>query len=115
MMDGKIFLLPMVIYRDYTNQDFLFYMNNYVKEKGRLKREDVLEIVKEMPSSNVANYIFQNNRAGSFQNKTSDWGLNQPSNSNGAVYADLDNDGDLDLVVNNINQPAFIYKNEAQR
>ena len=101
--------------RDYTNQDFLFYMNNYVKEKGRLRREDVLEIVKEMPSSNVANYIFQNNKAGSFQNKASDWGLNQPSNSNGAVYADLDNDGDLDLVVNNINQPAFIYQNEAQK
>jgi len=102
-------------FRDYTNLDFLYYMNNYVKEKGRLMREDVLEIVKEMPSSNVANYIFQNNKAGSFQNKTSGWGLNQPSNSNGAVYADLDNDGDLDLIVNNINQPAFIYQNEAQR
>ena len=101
--------------RDYTNQDFLYYMNNYVKEKGRLVREDVLEIVKEMPSSNVANYIFKNNKNGSFQNKTSDWGLNKPSNSNGAVYADLDNDGDLDLVVNNINKPAFIYLNEAQR
>lgn len=102
-------------FRDYTNQDFLFYMNNYVKEKGRLVREDVLQIVKAMPSSNVSNYIFHNNRAGSFQNQTSAWGLNHPSNSNGAVYADLDNDGDLDLVVNNINQPAFIYQNEAQK
>ena len=100
--------------RDYTNQDFLFYMNNYVKEKGRLKREDVLEIVKAMPSSNVSNYVFHNSKAGSFQNKTHDWGIDQPSNSNGAIYADLDNDGDLDLVVNNINQPAFIYQNEAQ-
>src|SRR5688500_4719879 len=98
-------------YRDYTNQDFLFYMNNYVKEKGRLMREDVLEIVKEMPSSNVSNYIFQNNKVGEFQNQTADWGLNQPSNSNGAVYTDLDNDGDLDLVVNNINKAAFIYQN----
>jgi hypothetical protein len=101
--------------RDYTNQDFLFYMNNYVKEKGRLKREDVLEIVKEMPSSNVTNYIFHNDTTGGFQSKDAEWGLNQPSNSNGAVYADLDNDGDLDLVVNNINQPAFIYQNEAQQ
>src|SRR5215204_2410438 len=101
--------------RDYTNQDFLFYMNNYVKEKGRLKREDVLEIVKQMPSSNVTNYIFQNSKTGGFENKSHDWGLDQPSNSNGAVYADLDNDGDLDLVVNNINKSAFIYQNEAQK
>lgn len=102
-------------HRDYTNQDFLFYMNNYVKEKGRLMREDVLEIVKQMPSSNVANYIFQNNKRGGFRNKTGDWGLEEPSNSNGAAYADLDNDGDLDLIVNNINKPAFIYKNESRQ
>ena len=99
--------------RDYTNQDFLFYMNSFVKEKGRLKREDVLQIVNQMPSSNVSNYIFANGRLGNFQNKTAEWGLDQPSNSNGATYADLDNDGDLDLVVNNINQPAFVYRNEA--
>ena len=85
-------------------------MNEYVQEKGRLKREDVMDIVKEMPSSNVVNYIFQNKQGSEFQNKNQDWGINQPSNSNGAVYADLDNDGDLDLVVNNINQPAFIYQ-----
>lgn len=100
-------------HRDYTNQDFLFYMNNYVKEKGRLVREDVLEIVKQMPSSNVANYIFHNDKTGSFENKTDAWGLKEPSNSNGAVYADLDNDGDLDLVVNNIQKAASVYRNEA--
>ena len=102
-------------FRDYTNLDFLYYMNNYVQEKGRLMRDDVMEIVKEMPSSNVVNYIFQNNKDGTFQNRTASWGINQPSNSNGAVYTDLDNDGDLDLVVNNINQPAFIYQNEGQK
>jgi enediyne biosynthesis protein E4 len=101
--------------RDYTNLDFLFYMNNYVQEKGRLMREDVMEIVKQMPSSNVVNYIYQNNRDGKFENKTKSWRMNRSSNSNGAVYADLDNDGDLDIVVNNINQPAFIYQNEAQK
>ena len=74
-----------------------------------------MEIIKEMPSSNVVNYIFQNKNGQRFQKQNQDWGINQPSNSNGAIYADLDNDGDLDLVVNNINQPAFIYRNESQK
>jgi len=102
-------------YRDYTNLDFINFMNDYVKEKGRLQREDVMQLVKEMPSSNVTNYIFKNNQGHSFQNNNQDWGIDQASNSNGAIYADLDNDGDLDLVVNNINQPAFIYRNESQK
>lgn len=102
-------------YRDYTNLDFINYMNEYVKTKGRLQREDVMDIIKQMPSSNVMNYIFKNKQGGIFENKTSSWGLDQHSNSNGSVYADLDNDGDLDLVVNNINQPAFVYENESQK
>lgn len=102
-------------YRDYTNLDFINYMNEYVQEKGRLQREDVMDIIKNMPSSNVVNYIFQNKQGGEFQNKNADWGVNQHSNSNGALYADLDNDGDLDLVVNNINQHAFVYRNESQK
>ncbi|MES1224518.1 MAG: VCBS repeat-containing protein, partial [Bacteroidota bacterium] len=102
-------------YRDYTNLDFINYMNDYVEKKGRLQREDVMDIIKEMPSSNVINYIFQNKHDKTFQDKNKDWGITQTSNSNGAVYADLDNDGDLDLVVNNINLPAFIYRNESQK
>jgi hypothetical protein len=102
-------------YRDYTNLDFINYMNEYVKGKGKLQRENVMEIIKEMPSSNVVNYIFQNKEGREFQNNNQHWGINQSSNSNGAIYADLDNDGDLDLVVNNINQPAFIYRNESQK
>jgi len=102
-------------YRDYTNLDFINYMNDYVKERGRLQREDVMELIKGMPSSNVTNYIFQNKQGHSFQNNNQSWGITEASNSNGAIYADLDNDGDLDLVVNNINQPAFIYKNESQK
>ncbi|WP_276500739.1 VCBS repeat-containing protein [Terrimonas pollutisoli] len=102
-------------FRDYTNLDFINYMNEYVEEKGRLQREDVMDIIKNMPSSNVVNYIFQNKQGDTFQNKSKEWGITQHSNSNGALYADLDNDGDLDLVVNNINQPAFIYRNEAMK
>lgn len=100
--------------RDYNNQDFLKYMDNYVQTSGgQLKREDLLNMVKNMPSSNLTNYIFQNNRDLSFQNKTNSWGINQAANSSGAVYSDLDNDGDLDLVINNINSPAFVYENQA--
>lgn len=98
-------------FRDYTNLDFIKYMNDIVAAKGRLKREDVIEIINHMPSSNVVNYIFSNQNGIQFSNATREWGLYKSSNSNGAIYSDLDNDGDLDLVVNNINQPAFVYKN----
>jgi len=100
-------------FHDYTNMDFVKYMDNYVQQKGRLVREDVLDIITKMPASNVVNYVFKNQNGDSFSNETSTWGMNRPSNSNGSAYADLDNDGDLDMVVNNINQPVFIYRNEA--
>lgn len=100
-------------HRDYTNQDFLKYMADYIKKYQGLKRENVLELVYSMPSSNVVNYVFQNTGGITFQNQTSSWGLDQVANSNGAVYADLDNDGDLDLIVNNVSLPAFVYRNES--
>ncbi|MBG9378181.1 VCBS repeat-containing protein [Panacibacter sp. DH6] len=102
-------------YRDYTNLDFINYMNSYVEARGRLQREDVMEIIKKMPSSNVVNYMFRNKQGSGFTNAATEWGMNQHSNSNGAAYADLDNDGDLDIVVNNINLPAFLYKNESEK
>lgn len=96
--------------RDYTNMDFIMYMNEVPQTQVRLSREDVLNMIQKMPSSNVVNYVFKNNGL-TFTNVTNSWGINIPSNSNGAAYADLDNDGDLDLIVNNINLPAFIYRN----
>ncbi|WP_221394173.1 VCBS repeat-containing protein [Dyadobacter sp. NIV53] len=102
--------------RDFTNMDFVKYMGDHLKRKeGQVKREDVLELVYKMPSSNMKNYLFQNNKNLTFNNVAENWGLSQISNSGGAAYADLDNDGDLDLVVNNINIPAFIYQNESDK
>jgi enediyne biosynthesis protein E4 len=100
--------------RDYTNLDFIKYMNDFTAEKqGLMNRERALELVNQMPSSNVTNYLFKNNGDLTFKNMVSSWGTNQTSNSHGAAYSDLDNDGDLDLVVNNINQNAFIYQNQS--
>jgi hypothetical protein len=98
--------------RDFTNMDFIKYMNDYIKSAQRLEKSDVLKLIDSMPASNVINYLFKNNGNLTFTDVTRQWGINIPSNSNGAVYADLDNDGDLDLITNNINQPAFIYENQ---
>ncbi|WP_332912965.1 ASPIC/UnbV domain-containing protein [Algoriphagus boritolerans] len=89
-------------------------MDNYVRTAGgQLKREDLLNLVKSMSSSNLKNYTFKNNGDLTFENVSASWGLTQNANSNGAAYADLDNDGDLDLIINNINAPAFVYENLA--
>lgn len=99
--------------RDYTNMDFLNYMNSKLENKsGGVFRQDLLNILKQMPSSDIMSYFFKNNGNLIFSNVSRQWGIDSFSNSNGAAYADLDNDGDLDLVVNNIDKPAFIYRNE---
>lgn len=101
------------VLRDFTNMDFVKYTGDFLQNNtGNLRRQTLLEMVHKMPSSDVTNYMFKNNADLTFANIGSKWGFNNSSNSNGAAYADLDNDGDLDLVVNNINQPAFIYRNE---
>lgn len=102
--------------RDYTNLDFLKYMGDYVQNnQGNIQRDNVLELVQKIPASNLTNYMFKNQGDLSFKNLSQAWGIAQNANSNGAAYSDLDNDGDLDLVVNNINLPAFIYQNEADK
>jgi enediyne biosynthesis protein E4 len=100
--------------RDYNNQDFLKYMDDYVRTSGgQLKREDLLNLVKSMTSSNLVNYTYRNKGDLTFEKVSNSWGLSHNSNSTGAAYSDLDNDGDLDLIVNNTNSPAFIFENLA--
>ncbi|WP_315820791.1 hypothetical protein [Paraflavitalea speifideaquila] len=61
--------------RDFTNMDFIKYMNDYTQSKGRLRREEVLELVHQIPASNIVNYLFVNNGNGSFTNTTQAWGI----------------------------------------
>ena len=98
--------------RDYTNKDFLRYWGDY-KIKRAVDKEPfrLMDLIKEMPSTKLLSYIFRNNHDLTFTKMQEAWGITYPTISSGAVYADLDNDGDLDLVVNNINDQAFIYQN----
>ncbi|MFI5128843.1 MAG: VCBS repeat-containing protein [Chitinophagales bacterium] len=100
--------------RDYTNKDFLKYWGDYLVNQV-VKRDSInySEIIKLMPSTLVPHYAFRNNGDLSFKDMSVDWGLNQAVLSNGAAYADLDNDGDLDIIVNNINAAAGIFRNES--
>lgn len=102
--------------RDYTDMDFIKYMNDYMQHNsGEIRRQNVLNLVHQIPSSDLINYMFRNNGDLTFSNVSAEWGFNIPSNSNGGVYADLDNDGALDLVISNINKPAFIYHNQSAK
>ncbi|RXK49725.1 VCBS repeat-containing protein [Aquirufa rosea] len=100
--------------RDYTNLDFLKYMGDYVQNnQTSIQRQNVLELVQKMPASNISNYMFKNQQNGLFNQVTQAWGMENTSNSNGAAFADLDGDGDLEIIVNNINKPAFIFENKS--
>jgi hypothetical protein len=102
--------------RDYTNMDFLKFAVADAKiaaAKQGNQNFQTYELVQQMPSNKLTNYIFQNNQNLTFTNKTNDWGIYKLTVSNAAAYADLDNDGDMDLVVCNNNEPALIYRNNA--
>ncbi len=94
--------------------------NKWVKDNpnsGEVTIWDILDLDKTLsllPSEKLSNYAYKNNGNYNFESISKDWGLDNKSFSNGASYVDLDNDGDLDLIVNNINEEAFIYRNNSK-
>ncbi len=92
--------------------DFQTKMHNARRiNDNELAQKRTQEILNDLSGYKISNYIFMNNRDLTFSDKTSDWGMDYPGYSYGAVYADLNNNGRLDLVVNNTNAPAFIFEN----
>ncbi|MDH4295495.1 MAG: VCBS repeat-containing protein, partial [Cyclobacteriaceae bacterium] len=100
--------------KDYTNMQFLKFT---VDEKTRAQKTgtpmDLKQIVSQMPSIQVGNFLFRNNGDYTFTKKTKEWGISRTFKSNGAAYADLDNDGDLDLIINTMNETAIVYRNNS--
>jgi len=104
------------IYRDVVDRD----ANNAINEKidarkASLRENDFFEFTQSLPQQKLTNYFFHNQGSFTFADATEEWANQSPTFANGAVYADLDNDGDLDVVVNNIDEPATLLRNNAQQ
>jgi len=100
-----------------NDMDFINFVSNdnIQKQLGKNMSDKELALANEIPSKKVKNYFFKNNGNNTFQNVTSNWSVAKDSYSNGGVYADLDNDGDKDLIINNINELAYILKNNSEK
>ena len=104
------------INKDLGDLDFLDFFSNDVYQKMLQtgQRDEIEEVLKQIPVTPLPNRVFKNDGKLNFTDIAKTWGLDEPSFSNSASYADLDNDGDLDLVVNNENQAAFVYRNNSR-
>ena len=108
--------------RDVTDNDFTAYRDaesQMIDGRYEMVRERLLKRVEELEPVDKPNFVFQNNGGRqpgdlTFTDQSQTWGLNKRGFSNGAVYADLDNDGDLDLVTNNLNAPASVFRNQSE-
>jgi hypothetical protein len=99
--------------KDVTNLDYIYFtlQENMMFGTRQAKREQAISAMKELPDVQLPNFIFNNNKDLTFTDKSKEWGLDYPTFTNGTAYADLDEDGDLDLVINNIDQEVIIFKN----
>src|SRR5690606_27211529 len=113
-LDGfKDIFISNGILRRPNDLDYINFMNmDSIQRKMERLTENDLKIINKMPQIKLPNYLFINNQDTTFTNKSVQWGLGEPSYSNGAAYADLDNDGDLDIIVNNIEEEAHVYENK---
>ena len=104
-------------YRDLGNLDYINYQARLKNPMGRqdAKRLDKLSAIKKIKNAPLQNYLFENNNDLTFTNTTDSWGFKEKGFSNGACYADLDNDGDLDLVISCFNSEARVYRNNADK
>tara|TARA_R110000868_G_scaffold79850_4_gene227042 strand:- start:31203 stop:34565 length:3363 start_codon:yes stop_codon:yes gene_type:complete len=103
------------INHDLTDLDFVDFFANEIIQNMALtgEKQSIDSIISKMPIAPQPNYAYRNNGDITFSNETKNWGMELPSMSNGAAYGDLDNDGDLDIVVNNVNMEAFLYENHS--
>jgi enediyne biosynthesis protein E4 len=95
--------------KDMTDMDFMAY-----RDEAKNKTP-IMDVLRQLPSVKIPNYIFQNNHDLTFKNKTFDWGWSTPSFSAGMAYADFDRDGDIDVVVNNTNMEAILLENNLRQ
>ncbi|HEK21713.1 MULTISPECIES: VCBS repeat-containing protein [unclassified Mucilaginibacter] len=105
------------IYKDLTDQDYVEFLGNRenMDKIAEKKKFDYKDFTNKMISTPLVSYAYHNNKNLTFTNEMVNFGLDKPSFSNGAAYGDLDNDGDNDLIVNNVNMPVSVYKSNAER
>ncbi len=101
--------------KDITDKDFINYSKTQtILQDAKAADKKLLALMDKQPGVKLSNYAFVNNHDLTFS-EAKNWGMDQPGYSNGSAFADLDNDGDLDLVVNNINDKAFVYQNKSEK